>query len=263
MSTHDRGAPPILCEPGLPEGTSHCTGGAGIPGTSETCIQMKYSKDLQFYCSSCTVLCSSLHSSSFCRAAHPAFQLLFPPPVSKLWSLEELSFPWRNNPDIFVWVYFPQLASPIRYWLQWWLAPTLSSAFKKDLLWVQSRDKTSTLYVSASCSTEVSYMCGIATGQMAKPYALSPYLDTAGNLTVSLLFHLSLGKALAKHCLGPCDISLHLLFCCWWLAQCKTIWRFHWMAVHFSTGTYHFTVLKKLTLSGLILTAWVRAHSLC
>lgn len=57
MSTHDKEALLILCEPGLPEATSHCIGGAGIPGTSETCIQVKYSKDLQFYCSSCTVPC--------------------------------------------------------------------------------------------------------------------------------------------------------------------------------------------------------------
>lgn len=110
--------------------------------------------------------------------------------------------------------------------------------------------------------TNAHTICGLATGQMPRPYAPSPYLDTGGNLRVSLLRHLSLGDILAKCCLGLCDISLHLLLCCWWLARCKAIWRFPWIAVPFLTGTCHVIVWKKAYPLGSHFDS-LRARSLC
>lgn len=100
-------------------------GSAGISGTSEMCIQIRYLKDLW----SVQFLCSSVFLSTFefpaCRASCPAFKLSLPPSVSflKFWSQEEFSFPWRNNPDFLAWFYFSLLAYLKMYWLQWWLAP--------------------------------------------------------------------------------------------------------------------------------------------
>lgn len=105
--------------------------------------------------------------------------------------------------------------------------------------------------VLSEISAEISYTCGIATGQMPRPYALSPYLDTAGNLRASLLFHLFLRDVLAKHCHGPCDVPLHLLLHCWWLAQFKTMWRFPLIAgFFFFFGAVSLSGMEKAFLLG-------------
>lgn len=69
--------------------------------------------------------------------------------------------------------------------MQWGLAPYLP-AIEGDLFVFRSQwDKMCVLCSSAACSAEISYTCGIATGQMPRPYALSPYLDTESVPVVS------------------------------------------------------------------------------
>lgn len=150
-------------------------------------------------------------SNSVCRASSPAFKVPFPPSVSftKFWSLEEISLPWLfpNNTGLFLCVILF-----LCVWFYWRLVSRVFPTFEGDLFVFRSQcDRTCALCCSAVCSAEISYTCGIATGQMPGPYALSPSLDTAGNLRASLLFHLPLEDVLAKHCHGPCDIPLHLL----------------------------------------------------
>lgn len=205
------------------------------------------------------LLCSSVLLSTFkfpaCRVSCPAFKIPFPHLFlfQSFGHRRNFSFPQRNNPDLFVCFLFSS-ANLLEAVLT-----AVRACWCLFCLWVTcSRSDhsvtTHVLYGSAGCSAEISYTCGIATGQMPRPYALSPHLDAAGNLRVSLLFRLSLGDVLAKHCLGPCDIFLHLLLQCWRLAQCKTTWRFPWIAVPFWQA--RFIIWKKPTLLVLVLTVW-------
>lgn len=216
------------------------------------CIQKRYLKGLQFCAAPVQQSVPQYIKIPCLQSFLPCFKVPFSPSVSfsKLWLQDEFYFPCRNNPDFLMWLPEDVLTAVMT-------CSHLFSAFKTDLFVFRSQcDRTHVLCCSAGCSAEISYACGSATGQMRRAYALSPYLDTAGNLSVFLLFQLSLGDVLTKHCLGPCDISLHLLLCCWWLAQCKAIWRFPWIAVPFSTGICHFIVRKKPTVLGLSLTLW-------
>jgi len=177
------------------------------------------------------LLCTSVFLSTFafpvCRASCSAFKVPFAHLLLFQSSGHRRNFPWRNNPDLFCVVLFSFSSLLEDVLTAVMTCSHIFSAFKRDLFVFASQcDRTCVSYCSARHSAAISETCGIATGQTPGPCALSPCLDTAGNLRGLLLSHLSLGCLLAKHCLGPCDISPHLLLCCWWLAQGKTIWRF-------------------------------------
>lgn len=124
------------------------------------------------------------------------------------------------------------------------------SAFMRNLFIFRSQcDRTDVLYCSAGCSAEISYTCGITTWQMPRPYALLPYLNTAGNLRVSLLFHLSLGhgKTLPSSLWHLSSPSVSVLVACpvqnnLNISPCT--------AAPFLRGTCHFIVQRKPTLLG-------------
>lgn len=215
----------------------------------------KVSQRFSVLCSSCTVVCSSVRSNSLSAKLLVLFSRS--PFLICLFFKVLVTGDLEKQCWLFCMILFSSASLLGDVLTAVRICSPIFPAFKRDLLVLRSQcDRTCVLNCSAGCSDEISDTRGVATGQMPRPYAPSPYLATAGNLGVSLLFLLSLGDVLAKRCLGPCDISLHLLLHCWWLAQCKTIWRFPSIAVCFSTGTCHFIVWKKPTLLGLVFTIW-------
>lgn len=190
------------CQSTSPPHTSPFIGSAGISGTSKMCIQIRYLRDLQF-CAAPVQQCIPQYVQTPCLQS---FLSCFQGPLSAICFFFEVLVTGRIFPDFplttltfFVWFFSSTGLLEDELTAVGGLVPI---SFLPLRVICSCSDLSVTecvccVAVLSEISAEVSYTCRIATGQMPRPYALSPYLDTAGNLRVSLLFHLFL-----KGCFG-------------------------------------------------------------
>lgn len=199
-------------------------------------------------CSSCGAVCSSVCSNSL---SAELLVLLSRSPFPHLFLF--LSFGHRRN--------FP--------WLPWqsWLFGVIlfcSTSLLEDVLqWTLAPISFLPLRVTCSCShlrvnIEISYTCGIATGQKLKPYALSPYLGNAGNLrvvpVVSSPSEWCFGKTFPWSLWHSCSPSAALLVAC--PVQNYAEFSLNCCIFFPLPGKYHCVVWKKPFLLDLNLTVW-------